>query len=106
VEEVGAGEHPIQPLVGGSRSPPLHERPRILVKGCDMDVQVEPAGAHELKASAERGVHAPRFDPRDERLGYARATCQRPLGQVGSTPSLMHELSGIHGSDDTHYACK
>jgi len=101
VEEVDTGEHAIQSLLGRGRGPPLDERPRIFVQGCDMDVQVEPARANELQTPTEGGVDFARLDPCDEGLRDPCASRERPLRKAGATSRFPDELPSLHALDDT-----
>jgi len=82
----------------------FRERPRVLIEGHDVDLEVEPTRPDELLEPLERGVHRAAFDPGHERLGHAGAGRQLPLRKTRPATSLSNELSGIHGSNipETH----
>src|SRR5436309_7853438 len=99
--EPDPGEHPVQALLRRQGHTFFRKRPRVLIEGHDVDLEIEPARPDELLESLERGVDRAAFDPGHERLGHAGARRQRALRKTRSAASLPNELSGIHGSKYT-----
>ncbi len=96
VPQVEAREHPIQSFVRCQAGIPLDRRPRILLKGYDTDVQIEPAGPNQSERQVERGAGPSAFDAGDGRLRDPDTAGQRLLRQPRALPSLANQLSRIH----------
>jgi len=86
LEQVDPGKHAVEPLVGREHRSLLDERPRILVERYDMDLEIEPAGAHEPQGPGERSIDLATPDARHKRLRDPDTVCKHGLCQSGASP--------------------